>query len=164
MCLGIGCNCIEAVWHVSNFPTSRANEGYYSIPSPPLLSPSPPLPSSPPSLPFLPPPLPLPSPQAAAAPGAVIPDVVISCPPSEPPYPLISLCHCIGRKMAISCRLHVHSSVSGAVSNELTNFWKTLPQSDNPALRITVLWKSGEDIQCRVDLYMHCVSTIHEPE
>ena len=131
MCLGIGCNCIEAVWHVPNFPTSRANEGYYSIPSPP---PPPPLP------------LPLPSPQAAAAPGAVIPDVVISCPPSDPPYPLISLCRCIGRKMAISCRLHVHSSVSGTVSSELTDFWKTLPQSDNPALRITVLWKSGEDI------------------
>ena len=82
--------------------------------------------------------------QAAAAPGGVIPDVVISCPSSEPPYPLISLCHCISRRIPVSCRLHVHSSASGEVSTKLMEFWKSLPGSNDPALRITVLWKSGE--------------------
>lgn len=84
--------------------------------------------------------------QAAAAPGGVAPDVVISCPPSDPPHSLISLCHCISQQIPLSCHLHVHSSASGQVSSELMEFWKSLPEFTNPALRVTILWKSGESI------------------
>jgi hypothetical protein len=82
-------------------------------------------------------------PQAAAAPEGVAPDVVISCPPSDPPYPLLSLCHRLAtRGVPLACSVHVHSSVAGQVSSQLMEFWKSIPQSHDPALRITLLWKS----------------------
>ena len=81
---------------------------------------------------------------AAAAPGGVAPDVVISCPPSDPPYALLSLCHCLANHFPISCHVHVHSSVTEELPEELVQFWKGIPQSRDPVLRITLLWKSGE--------------------
>ena len=81
--------------------------------------------------------------QAAAAPGGVAPDVVISCPPSDPPYSLLSLCLSLATHLPISCQVHVHSSISGTVPPQLVEFWKGVPRSREPVLRVTLLWKCG---------------------
>lgn len=75
--------------------------------------------------------------------GTTIQDVVISCPTSYPPYTILALYKYISECVPCSCRVHVHSSATSTVSDELRGFFNNTSSTNKPQLVITLVWKSG---------------------
>ena len=80
---------------------------------------------------------------AQATSGSVIQDIVISCPPSSPPYALRALYRYISQRVPATCQVHVHSSASQTTSQDMRRFFSSLECAHNPQLKITLIWKSG---------------------
>ncbi len=70
-------------------------------------------------------------------------DVVVSCPTSSPPHLLAVLYRYISTTLPCSFSVHVHSSATGTVTDNLKRFFDGLPSSNQPKLKLTLIWKSG---------------------
>ena len=81
--------------------------------------------------------------------GSVTQDIVISCPPSSPPYALRALYRYISQRVPATCQVHVHSSASQTTSQDMRRFFSSLECAHNPQLKITLIWKSGKSERVR---------------
>ena len=81
--------------------------------------------------------------------GSVIQDIVISCPPSSPPYALRALYRYISQRVPATCQVYVHSSASQTTSQDMRRFFSSLECAHNPQLKITLIWKSGKSERVR---------------
>lgn len=83
---------------------------------------------------------------------AAFQDVVVSCPPSCPPYALLTLSRLINQQVSVAFRVHLHSSLlhthKSSTKEELLQFFEGVKpdNSINPSLRLTLIWKS--EVEC----------------
>lgn len=72
-------------------------------------------------------------------------DIVITCPPTSPPYSLLGLYPYINKSIPTCIKTHVHSSAIGKVSKELLASFSSCESVITQAkLKITIIWK--EDV------------------
>ncbi|XP_064405735.1 aminoacyl tRNA synthase complex-interacting multifunctional protein 2-like isoform X2 [Halichondria panicea] len=70
-------------------------------------------------------------------------DVVVSCPTSSPPYLLAALYWYLSTtSLPCSCSIHVHSSATSTVTEDLKRFFDGLPSSNKSKFKLTLIWKS----------------------
>lgn len=69
-------------------------------------------------------------------------DVVVSCPVSSPPYLLTVLYKYISSSLPCTHSLHVHSSATSTITDDLKRFFDGLPNSSGAKLKLTLIWKS----------------------
>ncbi len=86
-------------------------------------------------------------------------DVVVSCPTSSPPHVLAVLYWYLSTtSLPCSCSIHVHSSATSTVSEDLKRFFDGLPSSNKAKFKLTLIWKSGRHIHkvLGIDVCLYC--------